>query len=85
MTEILDKDSTSMEVEGSKAEGNSSSDGGSAGDGSAASREFLVVVHVHSDHAFKKYAEACSTSDLMLYRGLLLKVLQLQYRLQYRL
>jgi hypothetical protein len=37
-------------------------------------RQFGVVVHVHSDHAFKKYLETCGATDLPLYRGLLLKV-----------
>jgi hypothetical protein len=40
----------------------------------AGERQFLVVVHVHSDHAFKKYLETCSATDMVLYRGLLLKV-----------
>ncbi|KAG2437038.1 hypothetical protein HYH02_011301 [Chlamydomonas schloesseri] len=37
-------------------------------------RVFGVVVHVHGDHAFKKYLQNCSSSDLLLYRGLLLQV-----------
>jgi hypothetical protein len=37
-------------------------------------RRFTVVVHVHSDHAFRKYLDHCSHSDLLLYRGLLLTV-----------
>jgi hypothetical protein len=37
-------------------------------------RELAVVVHVQSDYAFKKYLRHCSASDLMLLRGLLLKV-----------
>ncbi len=37
-------------------------------------REFRVVVHVHSDYAFKKYLNTCSATDLTLYRGLLLAV-----------
>jgi hypothetical protein len=37
-------------------------------------RELAVVVHVLSDYAFKKYLQHCSASDLLLLRGLLLKV-----------
>ena len=37
-------------------------------------RTFLVIVHVMADHAFKRYLGQCSRSDLMLFRGLLLKV-----------
>ncbi|KAF5835395.1 hypothetical protein DUNSADRAFT_7480 [Dunaliella salina] len=37
-------------------------------------RKFVVIVHVQSDFAFKKYLDNCSNSDLMLYRGLLLEV-----------
>jgi hypothetical protein len=37
-------------------------------------RRFTVVVHVHGDHAFKKYLNNCSQSDLLLFRGLLLTV-----------
>jgi len=33
-----------------------------------------VVVHVMSDYAFKKYLLSCSRSDLLLLRGMLLKV-----------
>jgi hypothetical protein len=36
-----------------------------------------VVVHVLSDYAFKKYLQHCSASDLLLLRGLLLKVCSL--------
>ena len=36
-------------------------------------REFLVVVHVRGDQAFKKYLTHASREDLPLYRGLLLK------------
>ncbi|KAF6265091.1 hypothetical protein COO60DRAFT_1114800 [Scenedesmus sp. NREL 46B-D3] len=39
-----------------------------------ATRELAVVVHVLSDYAFKKYLQHCSASDLLLLRGLLLKV-----------
>jgi len=38
------------------------------------SRSFVIIVHVLADHAFKRYLSNCSRSDLMLYRGLLLKV-----------
>ena len=41
---------------------------------SAARRVFLLVVHVHNDFAFKKYLATCSSSDLLLFRGLLLRV-----------
>ncbi|KXZ53709.1 hypothetical protein GPECTOR_6g626 [Gonium pectorale] len=44
------------------------------GGGSCAKRLFSVVVHVHGDHSFKKYLKECSSSDLLLYRGLLLQV-----------
>jgi hypothetical protein len=37
-------------------------------------RELAVIVHVLGDYAFKKYVQHCSASDLMLLRGLLLKV-----------
>ncbi len=37
-------------------------------------RSFLIIVHVMGDHAFKKYLAQCSRTDLMLFRGLLLKV-----------
>lgn len=37
-------------------------------------RAYSVVVHVHGDHAFKKYLQNCTPSDLLLYRGLLLEV-----------
>lgn len=43
-----------------------------AEDGSS-KREFLVVVHVRGDQAFKKYLAHASRDDLPLYRGLLLK------------
>jgi len=36
-------------------------------------RKFVIIVHVQSDFAFKKYLDSCSNSDLMLYRGLLLE------------
>ncbi len=53
-------------------------EGGQAGNGDAspgpAQRSFLVIVHVLGDHAFKKYLQHCSGSDLMLFRGLLLRV-----------
>ncbi|WIA17822.1 hypothetical protein OEZ85_009328 [Tetradesmus obliquus] len=39
-----------------------------------ATQELAVIVHVLSDYAFKKYLQHCSASDLMLLRGLLLKV-----------
>ncbi|KAG2429799.1 hypothetical protein HXX76_010583 [Chlamydomonas incerta] len=46
-----------------------------AGDAAGGGRRvFGVVVHVHGDHAFKKYLQNCSSSDLLLYRGLLLQV-----------
>lgn len=50
--------------------------GGSGGGGGSGRgrREFYVVVHVLSDHAFKKYGQHASRSDLPLLRGLLLKV-----------
>ncbi|GLC34248.1 hypothetical protein PLESTF_000823000 [Pleodorina starrii] len=68
-------------------DGASATDGGS-GDSTAAAaagteaadgatlprRHFSVVVHVHGDHAFKKYLQNFSSSDLLLYRGLLLLV-----------
>lgn len=37
-------------------------------------RDFVIIVHVLGDHAFKRYLSQCSRSDLMLFRGLLLKV-----------
>jgi hypothetical protein len=37
-------------------------------------RVFLVVVHVHSDHAFRMYLDECSSCDMPLYRGLLIRV-----------
>ncbi|GIM05298.1 hypothetical protein Vretimale_9759, partial [Volvox reticuliferus] len=37
-------------------------------------RRFSIVVHVHGDHAFKKYLQNFSSSDMLLYRGLLLQV-----------
>jgi hypothetical protein len=37
-------------------------------------RHFAVVVHVLSDYAFKKYLQHCSQSELMLLRGMLLRV-----------
>lgn len=37
-------------------------------------RQFLVVVHVASDYAFKKFRSHCTAADLDLFRGLLLKV-----------
>ena len=40
----------------------------------AASRTFNVVVHIMGDYAFKKYLQHCTVSDLLLFRGLLLKV-----------
>lgn len=43
-----------------------------AEDGSS-KHEFLVVVHVRGDQAFKKYLAHASRDDLPLYRGLLLK------------
>ncbi|GLI67104.1 hypothetical protein VaNZ11_011309 [Volvox africanus] len=39
-----------------------------------ARRRFSIVVHVHGDHAFKKYLQHFSSSDALLYRGLLLQV-----------
>ncbi|GIL53591.1 hypothetical protein Vafri_9205 [Volvox africanus] len=39
-----------------------------------APRRFSIVVHVHGDHAFKKYLQHFSSSDALLYRGLLLQV-----------
>lgn len=48
---------------------------------SSGNRHFVVVVHVLSDHAFKKYMQHCSNSDLMLFRGLLLKVSSVAPRL----
>jgi hypothetical protein len=41
---------------------------------SASDQRFAVVVHVLSDYAFKKYLQHCSQSDLMLLRGMLLRV-----------
>jgi len=41
-------------------------------DGVAAA--FAVIVQVAHDSSFKKYLNSCSLSDLMLFRGLLLKV-----------
>jgi len=54
-------------------------DGTAAGTGASSAtqpsvRRFVIIVHVQSDFAFRKYADSCSTSDLMLYRGLLLEV-----------
>ncbi|GFH27936.1 uncharacterized protein HaLaN_26333 [Haematococcus lacustris] len=46
--------------------------GGREGDGSQ--RHFLVVVHVHGDHCFKRYTDHSTLSDLPLYRGLLIQV-----------
>jgi hypothetical protein len=43
-------------------------------DAQTGTRTFDVVVHVCSDHAFKKFLSNCATCDLLLYRGLLLKV-----------
>lgn len=43
--------------------------------------ELAVVVHVMSDFAFKKYLQHCSASDLMLLRGMLLKVTPLLFEL----
>lgn len=40
----------------------------------ADTRTFYIVVHVLADNAFKKYLQHCSQSDLMLFRGLLLRV-----------
>lgn len=47
-----------------------------------ARRELAVIVHVMSDYAFKKYLQHCTGSDLMLLRGLLLKVLRQAASLQ---
>lgn len=43
-------------------------------DESRETRDFVIIVHVLGDHAFKKYLGHCSRSDLMLFRGLLLRV-----------
>lgn len=43
-------------------------------------RLFLVVVHVLSDHAFKKYLDTCCATDMLLYRGLLIKVCRARAR-----
>ena len=40
----------------------------------ADTRTFYIVVHVLADNAFKKYLQHCSQSDLMLFRGMLLRV-----------
>jgi hypothetical protein len=47
---------------------------GQGGDGSETSRHFLLIVHVLADHAFKRYLQHCTPSDLILFRGLLLHV-----------
>jgi hypothetical protein len=44
-----------------------------SGNGSGGVRTFFIVVHVLSDHAFKKYMRHCSRSDAPLLRGMLLK------------
>jgi len=55
--------------------GNKAAPGGDeATSGASAPRTFFVIVHVHADHAFKGYLKHCSQSDLMLFRGLVLKV-----------
>lgn len=36
--------------------------------------ELAVVVHVLYDYVFKRYMQYCTASDLLLLRGLLLKV-----------
>jgi hypothetical protein len=45
-----------------------------AGSHSDGSVDLTVVVHVLNDSAFKKYLNNCSLSDLLLFRGLLVKV-----------
>ncbi|EFJ47228.1 hypothetical protein VOLCADRAFT_105196 [Volvox carteri f. nagariensis] len=66
---------------GSGGGGGSTADGGvvdgvvkEAGGPASRQRRFSMVVHVHGDHAFKKYLQNFSSSDLPLYRGLLLQV-----------
>lgn len=44
---------------------------GSHADGTV---DLTVVVHVLNDSCFKKYLNNCSLSDLLLFRGLLVKV-----------
>jgi hypothetical protein len=56
------------------AAGGASQHAGVSAAGAAARRAFLVVVHVLSDHAFRKFQKHACRSDLPLHRGLLLKV-----------
>lgn len=58
----------------SASPGAANSSDGSCQGGASVVLELAVVVHVLNDYAFKKYLDHCSASDLMLLRGLLLKV-----------